>query len=323
MQYESKHWRTDLLIYTGAFSASFEKLDCLLNQIRLNRTEPPRCRVFLYLRVSDRHLAPFTQRQTSLIDQTRPYLFQIDSQRSISLYNHMRTYGYIDSVNIIAESYPTYAQYDFILKTDIDVFLTKPFSAYLPRTSASLLVGLGGYSTQFNTRRLGRIAHDMGWKYQEMPNIGSTWYGSPYVAQRIANLTLDAVLHLNTHEFSRPEREQKIGVLLWPDWHYGVLSMYGTHLAVNHLLVSEKLDIGKADQLLDQSTTNMDEHDLEKHNRLHLHCWHTHHQFSKFDFKADKYNHIHPRTLVNNRSAQAYVNTVREMMGRIRGILFI
>ncbi|CAF5198172.1 unnamed protein product, partial [Rotaria sp. Silwood1] len=33
----------------------------------------------------------------------------------------------------------------------------------------------GGYSTKFNTRRLGRIARDMNWKYQNMTNVGSTW----------------------------------------------------------------------------------------------------------------------------------------------------
>ena len=136
-------------------------------------------------------------------------------------------------------------------------------------------------------------------------------YGPPYVAQRIANLTLDAMIYLSENEFARVEREGKIGVLLWPDWHYGVLSMYGTHLAANHLLISEKVQLKKADELLDQSTTNLDLHDLEKNDRLHLHCWHTDKKFSKFQFKAGKYNSIHPRTLINDTSAQAYVS-IRE-----------
>jgi hypothetical protein len=83
--------------------------------------------------------------------------------------------------------------------------------------------------------------------------------------------------------------------------------MYGTHLAVNHLLVAEKFQIKKADQLLDQSTTNTNQHDLARNNRLHLHCWHTERRFSKFQFKAGAYNRIHPRTLLNDSSAQAYV----------------
>jgi hypothetical protein len=137
-------------------------------------------------------------------------------------------------------------------------------------------------------------------------------YGSPYVAQRIATLTLDAMLYVANNEFSSVEREQKLGTLLWPDWHYGVLSMYGTHLAVNHLLTAENLDIKKADQLLDQSTTNGDQYDLEKNNRLHLHCWHTDKEFSKFQFKAGKYNSIHPRTLMNDTSTRAYVSLTKE-----------
>jgi hypothetical protein len=120
------------------------------------------------------------------------------------------------------------------------------------------------------------------------------------------------MLHLYNNEFTSVEREKKLGTLLWPDWHYGVLSMYGTHLAVNHLLSSEKFDIKQADQLLDQSTTSTDQYDLEKNNRLHLHCWHTEKRFSKFQFKAGKYNHIHPRTLLHDRSAQAYVSLIKE-----------
>ena len=115
------------------------------------------------------------------------------------------------------------------------------------------------------------------------------------------------MLHLNQHEFTLPERESRLGVLLWPEWHYGVLSMYGTHLAVNHLIVAQHFDIRKTDQLLDQSTTSDDENDLEKHNRLHLHCWHTQQPFSKFQFKENRYKDIDPRTLLKNRSAQAYV----------------
>ncbi len=120
------------------------------------------------------------------------------------------------------------------------------------------------------------------------------------------------MLHLSINEFCRIEREQKLASLLWPDWHYGVLSMYGTHLAVNHLIISEELDIRKADQLLDQSTTNNDQADLEKNNRLHLHCWHTDKQFSKFQFKENKYNHIHPNTLINDSSSKGYVNLINK-----------
>ena len=66
------------------------------------------------------------------------------------------------------------------------------------------------------------------------------------------------MLHLSLNEFCSVEREQKLATLLWPDWHYGVLSMYATHLAINHLTNGEKLDIRNGNQLLDQLTTITD-----------------------------------------------------------------
>jgi hypothetical protein len=120
------------------------------------------------------------------------------------------------------------------------------------------------------------------------------------------------MLHLSINEFCRAEREQKLGALLWPDWHYGVLSMYGTHLAVNHIIASEKVHIQNGDQLLDQPTTNTDQNDIEKNNRLHLHCWHTDVQFSKFQFKANRYNYIDPHTLINDTSLKGYVSRINK-----------
>jgi hypothetical protein len=175
MKYESKHWRTDFIIYTGQYSSSLQQLGCVLNQIRTNNTEQPQCRIFLYRRVSHRKIDPSTHQQTILINGSKPDLFQIDAPRSIVLFEQLKTYSYIDSVNIIAEAYPTYRYYDVVLKTDIDVFITTQFAKYIPDTNITLLAGLGGYSTDFNTRRLGRVARDMNWKYQNMTNIGSTW----------------------------------------------------------------------------------------------------------------------------------------------------
>ncbi|CAF2816003.1 unnamed protein product [Rotaria sp. Silwood2] len=279
IKYESNQWRTDFIIFTEQYSSLFLQLGCLPNKIRTNDEEQPKCRVFIYLRLSARHINSLTKQQTILKNDSEKNLFNIAIPRSILLYNHFKKYQYIDSVNIIAEGYPIYSYYDFILKTDLDVFITKKFANYIPSTLNTLLVGHGGYSTEFNTRRLGRIARDMGWKYQNLTNIGSTWYGSPYVAQRIANLTLDAMLHLSINEFCAVEREQKLSTLLWPDWHYGVLN---------------------------QSTTNKDQNDIEKNNRLHLHCWHTYLPFSKFQFKENKYNHIPPHILINDSSSQSY-----------------
>ena len=86
--------------------------------------------------------------------------------------------------------------------------------------------------------------------------------------------------------------------------------MYGGHLAINHLVVHERLDVQIAHNLLDQSVRNAKQDGMHRHARLHLHCWHGHLPFSKFDFKKNQYDHIDPSSLLNDTSARAYVNTL-------------
>ncbi|CAF0961643.1 unnamed protein product [Rotaria sordida] len=298
MKTEPSLWRTDLVIYTGIFTLNLQQLGCIYNRIRTNKSESPQCRVFYYQRI---HL-----RDIQNINNTDNQLYQqIDINRSILLKTHLKTYEYVDSINIVTECYPSFAMYDYIVRTDIDVFLTPYFGHFVPYNDI-LLVGRGGYSTNFNTGRFRRIARDMNWLYGNITNIGSTWYGSPRVAQRIANFTLEAMLYLSINEFTQPERERKLGILLWPDWHYGVLLLYGSELAINHLILAENIKLGLANTLLDQFTTTNDPYDFEKNKPLHLHCWHTYKQFSKFLFKRGKYNDIHPRKFINDTSASGF-----------------
>jgi len=86
--------------------------------------------------------------------------------------------------------------------------------------------------------------------------------------------------------------------------------LYSCDLAINHLVLSENIKLGLAQNLLDQFSTNTDPYDMEKQNRLHIHCWHTSDRFSKFQFKAGKYNHINPQTLINDTSASGYVSRI-------------
>jgi hypothetical protein len=65
--------------------------------------------------------------------------------------------------------------YDYILRTDMDVFLTKYFGRFVPYNNTLLVGGGGGYSTAFNTASLRRVAKDMNWLYANLTNLGSTW----------------------------------------------------------------------------------------------------------------------------------------------------
>ena len=134
-------WRTDFLVFTYNFSTEFRSLGCV-NRIRQNKEEPSMCRLFLYIpiqfrtkNVTDTHFQHAfdnaKQVMASYKDMQDPFISvpiitdaeTFDAQRSESLYVNLRTYGYIDSINSIYEGYWTFKMYDFILRTDIGMFM--------------------------------------------------------------------------------------------------------------------------------------------------------------------------------------------------------
>ncbi len=96
------------------------------------------------------------------------------------------------------------------------------------------------------------------------------------------------MLYLSQEEFAQPEREGKLGVEMWPDWHYGVLSMYGADFGLNHLMGSKQLNVIKLDNLIDYPSANT-EPVLDK---IHIHVFHDDDLFSKFAFKMGQYDNV-------------------------------
>ncbi len=94
--------------------------------------------------------------------------------------------------------------------------------------------------------------------------------------------------YLNNEEFTEPERKAKLGTINWPDWHYGVLSMYGAHMALNHLLGSNEINLIKLPDLIDFPSMNS----LDVNTVLHIHVYHGEEMFSKFLFKMGYYNNM-------------------------------
>jgi len=104
------------------------------------------------------------------------------------------------------------AGYDFLIRSDMDVFLTPLFGMWLPRRCNEFYVGRGGYSANFNMKRLKRIAANIGFEYVSETNLGSTWYSTPDQFRMVSYLTLFSMAYLSEEEFSKPEREGKLGV---------------------------------------------------------------------------------------------------------------
>lgn len=86
--------------------------------------------------------------------------------------------------------------------------------------------------------------------------------------------------YLASEEFTQPEREGKVGTLLWPEWHYGVLLLYGQHLALNHLIGANQLYVVKLESLIDYPSGNEE----SVFTKLHIHVFHGGNVFLIYSF---------------------------------------
>ena len=93
---------------------------------------------------------------------------------------------------------------------------------------------------------------------------------------------------MNLQEFSEPEREGRLGTSLWPDWHFGVLSMYGSHIALNHFAGLKKMNVVKLTDLIDYPSMNTE----DVNTKLHIHVFHGDDVFSKFALKMGQYDNM-------------------------------
>jgi hypothetical protein len=102
---------------------------------------------------------------------------------------------------------------------------------------------------------------------------------------------------MNQQEFSQPEREAKLGISLWPDWHYGVRSMYGSHLALNHFSGTKHMNVVKLSELIDYPSDNTE----NINTKLHIHVFHGDELFSKFALKQGDYDNMTVNDTVANQ----------------------
>ena len=132
------------------------------------------------------------------------------------------------------------------------------------------------------------MAYNLGIEYAGIRNLGSTWISTPAHFRVVSYLTLIFMSYLGTEEFSQPEIDGKLSTLLWPEWFYGVLLLYGQNIAMNHLIGSNQLNIIKLNRLIDYPSLNND----SVYSALHIHAYHDFDLFSKFVFREGKYDKV-------------------------------
>lgn len=192
---------------------------------------------------------------------------------------------YINSIYcLVSDNSDFLDEYDFLLRSDVDTFLTSAWSSYFPD---SYTVGQGAYVHDDEVRdKIKRIADKFGMSHRGIHNIGSTHYGNSGLVREVCRLTLPITQSILNEEFTE-------GPGKWPGWYQGVAILYGSEIAVNHLVDSVSIDGEKLDYF-STSTDTLADHP-------HIHSWHTDEMFSKFQFAAGMYDHVSMENLNPDR----------------------
>lgn len=294
---EPKKWRTDFIVFIENDPKFFKdnksflnELNCSFDNKRTSKADKPMCTLINYVALKKRQTTGPVVKYDDLLSNVD--IFGDNKENLAPFYNiakeNLLNYGYVDSILMAFDGYEYFktAGYDFLIRSDMDVFLTPLFGKWLPNNCNDFYVGRGGYSDDFNRKRLARIAKDLGLKHAGISNLGSTWYSTPEQFRLVSYLTIFSMAYLSKEEFSQPEREGKLGTLLWPQWHYGVLLLYGQNIGINHLIGSKQLNVVKLEDLIDYPSANQEAVD----QKLHIHVFHGDDLFSKFSYKVGKYD---------------------------------
>lgn len=118
--------------------------------------------------------------------------------------------------------------------------------------------------------------------------LGSTWYSTAQQFRLVSYLTLFGMIYLTREEFAVAQIEEKVGTMLWPDWHYDAVLFYGQNLILNHLIKTKQLNVPRLYELIDYSS----ESGLLINSKLHIHVYNTNGLFSKFAFKRGDYDNM-------------------------------
>ena len=152
IRHQPRDWQTDLYVYSLP-SSFLEELGC--REYR-DKSKGNDC-----FRISYRSLWEREKNESDLVELI---------QTKLPIWTR-----HLDSLGILLENPKVFDQYDYILRTDIDVFLTPHFARYIP-FDCSFQIGLGGYTLEYTTHKLSRIAQTLNLSNVNLTDIGSTWF---------------------------------------------------------------------------------------------------------------------------------------------------
>ena len=233
--HEPALWRTDLILFLDvqALNANqksktfFDQLNCKTSNLRNYKNDYPMCTILDYIPIKDRKYQFTNESSLKLIEPLTLYthlfndinVFDKNDQNLWKFYaklKDVKQYNYLDSILVAFDGYEYFEnKFNFLLRCDMDIFLTPLFGKWLPLNCNDFIVGRGAYSGDFNMKRLQKAAKNVKLEIGFHRNLGSTWFSTPNQFKMVSYLTLVAITYLYNEEFSSTERSGKLGVSHW------------------------------------------------------------------------------------------------------------
>lgn len=181
-----------------------------------------------------------------------------------------KEYPFLKSSYMFNEPWCVYIRpYKYVFKTDCDVFLTQHLKQYVPHL---LLLGKGEYydssQDQF-IQHLKWLSTKFGWTYRYLTNVGSSLFGDTQTVISICQLINSITEQILKNEWFGPFKQ-------------GVTSMIAAELAINAVCSQQHVVLYALDSK-PWKTTKVGS------DTLHIHAWHTSHQWSKHQFLSNQY----------------------------------
>jgi hypothetical protein len=203
-------------------------------------------------------------------------------------------YGFLNSHYFCLDEWSEpLKEYDFLLKTDCDVFLTHNLIGYTP---SKLHVGQGNYYNSENIKKIDfikKICDNFNFKYKHMSNIGASFFGrTDYVLYIVKNQAL-ITEHILKNYFIESDIDDESG------FHKGISSMIAGEVIVNAGFSQQHVSLYTIDSKCWEST-------LIGSDVLHIHAWHTTQKWSKHQFFNGDYNDWVVDEKDMNKSASDY-----------------
>lgn len=208
-------------------------------------------------------------------------------------------YPFLNSHYFCLEPYnSTLKEYDYIMKTDCDVFLTKNLKGYVP--SEKMLVGHGGYYSAVNNDLvLDWMKDDLipslnkkmnyRWEHRNIILVGASFFGK---AKWVINTVNDQAIL--TEEILEHFGDRKI---IGPSISRGISSMLAGEIVINTRYTNQQLLLWALDSVC------WEDKEISS-DVLHIHAWHTDRKWSKHSFFNGDYNNwiVDDKDIMSNRA---------------------